>query len=163
MDWIYKNKPIEDISQFPKNSYGFVYLLTHKPTGKSYIGKKNLYFTRKVKLGKKELALLKEERKSKGLRGKTPSSKQVIKESDWKTYYGSHKDIKQLLKEGNPEDFERTILEISPNKKLLTYLEVKYQFLYQVLEHPDKWFNDNILGKFYTQDLDLKDSLEDVK
>ncbi len=29
--------------------------------------------------------------------------------------------------------------------------------LYQVLEKPDKFFNDNILGKFFTKDLqDIK-------
>ena len=26
--------------------------------------------------------------------------------------------------------------------------------LYQVLEKPDEFFNDNILGKFFTKDLD---------
>ena len=43
------------------------------------------------------------------------------------------------------------------SKKTLTYFEVKYQMLYQVLEKPDEFFNDNILGKFYTKDLkDIK-------
>jgi ubiquinone biosynthesis protein Coq4 len=49
MEWIYKTNPIEDITQFPNNTYGFVYMVTHKPTGKSYIGKKILYFTKKSK------------------------------------------------------------------------------------------------------------------
>ena len=26
--------------------------------------------------------------------------------------------------------------------------------IYQVLEKPDKWFNNNILGKFFPSDLD---------
>jgi len=30
---------MEDITQFPENTFGFVYMTTHKPTGKSYIGK----------------------------------------------------------------------------------------------------------------------------
>jgi len=77
----------------------------------------------------------------------------VIKESDWINYYGSQKDIKQLLLEGKKDEFERTILRLCPNKKSLTYFEVKYQMLYQVLEKPDEFFNDNILGKFYTKDL----------
>ena len=33
--------------------------------------------------------------------------------------------------------------------------------LYQVLEKPDEFFNDNILGKFYTRDLE-KIEFEDL-
>ena len=80
MEWIYKTNPIEDITQFPNNTYGFVYMVTHKPTGKSYIGKKILYFTKKIKLGKKEIAALE------GVVGRRPSYKLAVKESDWRTY-----------------------------------------------------------------------------
>jgi len=58
-----------------------------------------------------------------------------------------------LLLEGKKDEFERTILKICNDKKSLTYFEVKYQMIYQVLEKPDEFFNDNILGKFYTRDL----------
>jgi hypothetical protein len=44
MNWSYNENIIEDISQFPENTYGFIYKVTHTPTGKSYIGKKVLYF-----------------------------------------------------------------------------------------------------------------------
>jgi hypothetical protein len=154
MSWTYKSDNIEDISQFPPNTYGFVYMVTHKPTGKSYIGKKILFFTKKVKLGKKELANLQ------GTVGRRPAYKLAIKESDWKTYYGSQKEIKQLLSEGKKDEFERIVLKCVPNKKLLTYFETKYQFIYQVLEKPDIFFNDNILGKFFTKDL-LEQEYED--
>lgn len=147
MSWIYKNQEIEDITQFPENTFGFVYITTHKPTGKSYIGKKVLFHNKKQKLGKKDLAKLQ------GIVGRRPSYKLVIKESDWKTYYGSQTDIKALLVEGKKDEFERSILKMCPNKKSMTYFEVKYQMLYQVLEKPDEFFNDNILGKFFTKDL----------
>ena len=49
MNWIYNGKEIKDLSDFPPNSFGFVYLITHKPTNKKYIGKKVLYFSKKVK------------------------------------------------------------------------------------------------------------------
>ena len=42
MSWIYKNEEIDDVSLFPPNTYGFVYLIKHLPSGKSYIGKKIL-------------------------------------------------------------------------------------------------------------------------
>jgi hypothetical protein len=148
MSWIYKTNEIEDITQFPDNTFGFVYMTTHKPTGKSYIGKKVLFHNQKKKLGKKELAALT------GVVGRRPSYKLVIKESDWKTYYGSQKDIKQLLVEGKKNEFERTILKCVQSKKQLTYFEIKYQMLYEVLEKPDEFFNDNILGKFFTKDLE---------
>ena len=65
--------------------------------------------------------------------------------------------------EGKKDEFDRNILKMCPNKKSLTYFEIKYQMIYQVLEKPDKFFNDNILGKFFTRDLediDFEDPLE---
>ena len=160
MSWTYKNKEIGDITQFPDNTFGFVYITTHKPTGKSYIGKKVLFHNRKQKIGKKELAKLQ------GVVGRRPSYKLVVKESDWKTYYGSQTDIKKLLTEGKKDEFERSILKMCPDKKSLTYFEIKYQMLYQVLEKPDEFFNDNILGKFFTKDLaniEFEDMVEEAK
>ena len=148
MSWSYKQHEIEDITQFPENTFGFVYMTSHKPTGKSYIGKKVLFHNQKKKLGKKELAALT------GVVGRRPSYKLVVKESDWLKYYGSQTDIKQLLLEGKKDEFERVILKMCPDKKSMTYFEVKYQMLYQVLEKPEEFFNDNILGKFFTKDLD---------
>jgi len=145
MNWIYKGNTIEDISQFPENIYGFVYIVTHTPTNKSYIGKKVLYHNKKIKLGKKEIAVQTGP-------GRKPTTKIVTKESDWKTYYGSEIEIKKLLAEGKHNEFERVILKIVDNKKLLTYFEVKHQFIYEVLEHPNDWFNNNILGKFFSKD-----------
>lgn len=143
--WLYNNEVITDISQFPENTYGFIYKVTHKPTGKAYIGKKVLYFNKKVKLGKKELALQTGP-------GRKSTTKTITKESDWKTYYGSEPEIKKLISEQGPDVFERIILKLVDSKKLLTYFETKYQFIYEVLEQSDKWFNSNILGKFYSKD-----------
>lgn len=152
MNWIYNNENINDISQLPENTYGFVYRITHKPTNKSYIGKKVLYYERNKKLGKKELEILKEERK--GIPGRLPTKKKVITESNWKIYWGSNKELIELSKNEPYENFEREILQVCNSKKLLTYYETKYLFMLQVLEFPDNYFNDNILGKFYTKDLE---------
>ena len=145
MNWLYNEVAIEDISQFPENIYGFVYKVTHTPTGKSYIGKKVLYFNKKTKLGKKEIA-------TQTGPGRKPTTKIVTKESDWKTYYGSEPEIKKLLAENRHNEFEKVILKLVDNKKLLTYFEIKYQFIFEVLEQPDNWFNNNILGKFFSKD-----------
>ena len=85
--------------------------------------------------------------------GRKPKYKVVTKESDWQTYYGSNKAVQGLIKEGKENEFSRQILKLCSSKKLLTYYEAKFLFMNEVLEYPDKYFNDNILGKFYTKDL----------
>ena len=115
MDWIYLNgEVINDLSQFPPNSYGFVYKIRHIPSNKIYIGKKILINLRKVKLTKKDLALYENQP------GRKPSHKRVRKESNWKTYWGSNKELLGLVKTEPDENFERQILKIASTKKLLT-------------------------------------------
>lgn len=152
LTWIHKETPVTSIEDMPEGTYGFIYEVTHIPTGKKYLGKKVLYFERNKKLGKKELEALKEERKAQGIGGRVPLKKKVITESDWKTYYGSQKEILELVKEGNQEEFKREILQYVPDKKQLTYYECKYLFINEVLETRNNYINDNILGKFYRKD-----------
>ena len=146
--WKYNGKEITNLDQFPEGTFGFVYRILHKATGKAYIGKKVLYHSLKKKLTKKELAEIEGQ-------GRRPSFRLVVKESDWKHYWGSNKALQELKKTSSAEDFERTILKISPDKKLLTYYETKYLFVYEVLEKPENFYNDNILGKFYRRDFDI--------
>ena len=143
--WLYKEKVIDKIEDMPQDTFGFIYIVKHKPTGKAYIGKKVLYHNVKKKLTKKEIA-------EQTGPGRKSATKVVVKESDWKTYYGSAKPIMELIKGGKQEEFTREILQLVPNKKLLTYYECKYLFEYSVLENPEGYFNDNILGKFFTKD-----------
>jgi len=143
--WLYNKKVINSLEDMPQDTFGFIYIVTHKPTGKSYIGKKSLFHNIKKKLTKKELA-------EQTGPGRKSATRVVVKESDWKTYYGSAKPIMELIKGGKQEEFTREILQLVPNKKLLTYYECKYLFQLGVLEHPEGYFNDNILGKFFTKD-----------
>jgi hypothetical protein len=143
--WLYNEKVIDKIEDMPQDTFGFIYIVKHRPTGKAYIGKKVLYHNVKKKLTKKEIA-------EQTGPGRKSATKVVVKESDWKTYYGSAKPIMALIKDGKQEEFTREILQLVPNKKLLTYYECKYLFINEVLEHPDKWMNDNVLGKFFTKD-----------
>ena len=149
--WTYQNKIMEGISDFPSQTYGFVYMIKHIPTDKAYIGKKILQNTTKVKLTKKELA------EYTNVVGRKPAYKLAVKESNWQSYWGSNKYLKELYETESKENFTRTILICAPTKKLLTYYEVKYQMIYQVLEKPDEFFNDNILGKFFTKDFDSQE------
>ena len=135
--WLHKGKVIESIEDMLENTFGFIYEVTHRPTGHKYIGKKVLQFNRKLP----------------PLKGQKRKRK-VVKESDWKTYYGSHQTIKQLLKENKQQEFLREIIQFVPTKKLLTYYECKYLFKKEVLENK-KYINDNILAKFYRKDFNV--------
>jgi len=143
-DWVYKNGTYSSVEDFPTNCFGFIYLITNKKTGTFYIGKKYLYHNVKRKLSKKDKALIEGT-------GRKPTYEIIQKESDWKTYWGSSKQLHEDLQKQGPEDFNRTILDFAFNKKQLTYLEIKHQILNNVLEDP-KSLNDNILGKFYRKD-----------
>jgi len=132
------NDPNFDINEY----VGYIYVTSHIPTGRQYIGKKIFFHTTNKKLGKKELLEIPI------TRGKRPTKKQVVKESDWKTYYGSSTEIKSLPK----EEMLRHVLKLCKTSKQLTYWETKYLFQYNVLED-DRYINDNILGKFYRKDL----------
>lgn len=143
--WLYQNKEVLSLEDLPQDTYGFIYISIHQPTGKSYIGKKSLFHNVRKKLTKKQLV-------EQTGRGRKPTTEIVQKESDWKTYYGSAKPILDLLKEGKQEEFTREILQLVPNKKLLTYYECKYLFMLGVIEKQDGYFNDNILGKFFRKD-----------
>jgi len=148
--WKYDNKEISDISEIPYGAFGFVYEVLHKPSGKKYIGRKQLISVTTKALGKKELAEITDKRASK--------KKKVQKESDWKAYYGSHSEIKQLIKEGKQEEFTKQILCFVRSKKLLTYYETKYLFIKEVLEYRNNYINDNVLGKFYRKDFITPDT-----
>lgn len=137
-------KEYNNIEDFGDNVYGFIYRITELSTGRIYIGKKQLIFDRKKKLGKKELALI--EIKP----GRRPTTKQVRTESDWKTYYGSCKELTEEIKKQGEDKFERVIIQLAYNSKQLTYFETQYQFSYNVLQTDA--FNNSILGKFHRKD-----------
>ena len=134
--WLYKDKEINSIEDMPADTFGFVYLVTHTPSGKKYLGKKQL-------IANRTLPPLKGQKKK----------RKIQKESDWKTYYGSQTEVKQLVKESKDMlEFVREIIIFTSTKKQLTYFETKLQFVNEVLEN-DEYLNSNILGKFFRKDL----------
>ena len=133
--WVYKNEIISSVEQMPEDSFGFIYEITHITTGKKYLGKKVLQFNRTLP----------------PLKGQKRKRK-VIKESDWQTYYGSHPEFKQLVKEKKVEEFAREILLFVPTKKLLTYYEAKFLFCNAVIEPGSIYINDNIEARYYRKD-----------
>ena len=143
--WTHKGRGITEISDMPEGTYGFIYQITHTPTNKKYLGKKVVYFTRKVKLTKKEIT-------EQTGPGRKPTTKLVTKESEWDNYYGSNKEFLTLTRVHPKEEFQKEILEFVSSKKMLTYFECKYLFKYDAIENNPLYYNDNILGKFYRKD-----------
>lgn len=143
-NWKFKNKTIKSINDVPEGAYGFIYQIEiiDKDRDKSlpykYIGKKNLYFERKVMLGKREYAALGNKRLKK--------YKYIKGESDWCDYNSSCKPL--IEKIANGVKVKKTILEFCYSKMELTYKETKHLFNNNVLEE-EEYFNSNILNKFF--------------
>jgi hypothetical protein len=135
----------DSVEKFPQGCVGFIYKITNLRSGKFYIGRKSLFSNTKKKLTKKELA------EHTGP-GKKPTKKLVTKESDWENYWGSNKTLLQEVKDSGTSDFRREILKFCFNKKQLTYWEVHFQCVNEVLL-TDKSYNDNVLAKFFRKDL----------
>jgi ubiquinone biosynthesis protein Coq4 len=34
--WLYKEKEIKELTDIPENTFGFIYVVTHTPTGRKY-------------------------------------------------------------------------------------------------------------------------------
>jgi hypothetical protein len=141
-----ENKWLHSEEFNPQDYFGFVYKITNLTNSKFYIGKKYFYHTSNVKLGKKELAALPV------TRGRKSTTKQVIKESDWRSYWGSSKELQQDVKELGAEMFECIILKLCKDKKQLTYFEMHYQCVSECLLSNNS-YNDNIVGKYFRKDL----------
>lgn len=131
------------VNSAPDDAIGFIYMIEFN-SGEKYLGKKNLYTRRKRNFGKKEAALVTDKRKK--------LYEMVVKESNWKTYESSNPDVKQRIMNGDCH--EKKILDWGYTPKELTYLEIKNMFLQDVLNPKGKWLNDNILGKFFTKEIE---------
>ena len=125
--WMFNDSAVESV---PEKATGFVYIITVKHTEMKYIGKKSFYAHRRLK----------------------PTDKRrTTVESDWKKYISSSDKIKEIVKEHGFDSIRREILVICENDKTMNYMEVKYQFVFGVLENPAEWLNDNINALWYSK------------
>ena len=144
MGWIYKGNSITELNDMPKGTIGFIYKITNGKTGEYYIGKKNVLSTRKRNFGKKEIALLTDKR--------LKTYEMITKESDWRLYRSSNKQVQEWFKDETNDQLELRILRFCSNTKSLTYYELQEQFAHDVLGD-ELALNDNLLGKFFRKDL----------
>ena len=130
--WFYNDKEFDST---PEQYQGFVYMITELDTGKKYIGKK--FFWKPKTLPK------------------TKSRKRRIKtrvESDWKDYYGSNKNVQELVESKGKDKYKREILILCKTKGECSYYEAKYQFEYDVL-FSDEYYNELISSKIHSKHL----------
>lgn len=118
--------------EIPKNSFGFIYIITNTVTNKKYIGKKQMISNIKRK----------------PLKGKTRPRRDT-KESKWRTYTSSSKELNQDIEKYGKDKFIFEILKFCANKSQMAYYEAKEQFDREVLLKED-YYNGIInlrLGK----------------
>ena len=131
--WTYKGTTFT--SADIDGQFGFVYRITNLQTGQQYIGRK--YFVQK--------------RKPRG------GGRRRTSESDWKTYYGSSKELNGDRKRLGSHSFAREIISIHATAGRVNYEETKQLFLNNVLQETlddgsPKYYNSNILGRYYKKD-----------
>jgi hypothetical protein len=137
MNWRYKNKEVKNI---PKDYDHFIYIITNIDTGQWYVGKKIFFNKKRVKLSKKRRLELNTRK----------IYEHIVKESDWKDYYGSSIELKNDILKRGKDKFKREILKYVKGKKQATAWELYYIFK---SGFPDKLsYNGNILGRIFKKD-----------
>ena len=131
--WLYEGQPFD--SDMIGDYVGFVYLITNLQNDKKYIGKKWFWSTKKLP----------------PLKGKK-RKRTVVKESDWKQYYGSSEEVKLLLEQLGKDNFKQEILRLCKTKGECTYYEAKFQFDFDVLLRDD-YYNEFIGCKIHSKHL----------
>lgn len=131
MFWMYEGTPVK---QPPDCAHSFVYVITNTVSGRKYIGKKSLRTSQiKRKAGQR--------------------NKKIIKESDWRDYYGSNKELLEDIQYYGHLNFTREILHWCKTKGDANYMELKEQILHGVLEHPDRYYNNYIGARIHRKHL----------
>ena len=128
--WIFDGRELCDADL--AGAYGFIYLITHLPTGKKYLGRKYL-----TKAATKQV---------KGVK------KKIRKESDWRDYYSSSPELLEMLAQEGPEVFSREVLVLCKTRGETNYMEVLLQYLFGVLHDPN-YINSNISSKYFKKNV----------
>lgn len=121
--WTQDGRPFS--SSGLEDQVGFVYLITNLLDGRKYIGQKKLwshkFLVKRFKNGKK-------------------GRRKVIIDSDWKTYYGSNKELQEDVKRLGASNFKREVIRVCKTKGLMNYEELREQMIHDVLRD-DSYYN----------------------
>lgn len=133
----------ENVPEKTEDWFGFVYRITCLANNKKYIGKKQFWSNQKRP----------------PLKGKK-RGRRVIKESDWKEYYGSSNDLKEDLKKYGKDSFKREILELTTCKWESAYLELMWQLKENAILRED-YYNGIINLRIGKMPIHLKERYSD--
>tara|TARA_B100000927_G_C16239007_1_gene378619 strand:+ start:219 stop:632 length:414 start_codon:yes stop_codon:yes gene_type:complete len=128
--WYYDNEQFDDT---PEAYQGFVYLITELDTDKKYIGKKNFWRPKTLPKNSKRTRRIK-----------------TRVESDWRSYYGSNKEVQILVERKGASNYKREILILCKTKGEMSYYEAKLQFKHDVLLRDD-YYNEFIGCKIHSK------------
>ena len=133
-EWTYNNKPFD--SDMIGDYVGFVYEVYDTETEMKYIGKKKFWsrVTRPPLKGKK-------------------NKRRSLKESDWKSYYGSSEVVKNLVENTGEWRFKRKIIRLCKTAGEMSYYEMKEQIENDVLLKPNEYHNAFVGGKIHRRHL----------
>jgi hypothetical protein len=155
--WEYNGKEITTSESFSEDTIGFIYCIYNLTNGKKYIGKKSIgawkVISEKTYNESKEkgLTVAKHKNKSQSEKGAPVWVYKVRVESSWVKYCGSNVELQQDIKKG--DKISKVILYTANCTKQLTFLEMEAQIKMDVLRKPEEYYNQNILGKFWPNDL----------
>jgi hypothetical protein len=76
-------------------------------------------------------------------------------ESDWQEYYGSSDELLKDVESIGKDRFTREVLKMCKNKGECSYYEAKYQYEFDVLLNPTKYYNSWIMCKVHRKHLQL--------
>ena len=131
--WTYQGTTFtsDDIDNF----FGFVYCITNVQNGRQYIGRKYFWKFRTPRCKKRK----------------------VKSESDWKKYYGSSEELKEVIQQLGRHNFSRVILSLHKTVGKTNYEETRQLFTNNVLTEAldngtPKYYNSNILSRYFRKD-----------
>lgn len=124
----------------PDKHFGFIYRITHNPSGRRYIGRKQIWMAKQGVKGCRSRVM---DRQSPKWNDK------CWRESNWKVYTGSSKNLLKHISEHDVSEYTFEIIEICTSRGELTYCEARAQWDARVLEAtlPDgsyEYFNGQI-------------------
>ena len=126
--WFYHNTTEEFKLDDAEGYFGFVYLITHNPTGRKYIGKK--FFT---KAGTRQI------------KGK---KKKIRKTSDWESYWGSNAELQAEVTKNGEEQYTREILHLCKSRSECSYWET-FEIFYRHALLSEQYYNSWVTCKIH--------------
>ena len=118
--WLFNGRPVTETYPIER-FWGFIYVITHKPTKRKYVGRKACWYLSRRK-------------------------PVTIRETDWYDYWGSSKHLKRHMDEVGQQEFRRDILEWHTDQWSLHDAEKHFLF---AIKDWSAWYNSPLCLQYY--------------